>query len=82
MTKRGNNYDGRFHFLVNEVEYALLDMDLVNEGDSTPTTTATIIMELFAGDVVRIENLGSTTIYGVNGGVMHSWFTGHLLYAL
>ena len=82
MTKNGNNYDGRFHFLVDEAEYALIDMDLVNEGDSTPATTATITLELLAGQVVRIENLGSTTIYGLNGDVMHSWFTGHLLYAL
>ena len=82
VIKSGNNYDGRFHFMVNEVEYALVDMDLVSAGDSTPSTTATINLELLAGDVVRIENIGSTLIYGVNGDIMYSWFTGHLLYAL
>ena len=38
----GNGYDGRFNFLVDELAYALFDMDLTNTGDSTPSTFATI----------------------------------------
>ena len=78
----GNAYDGRFHFTVDEVEYALFDTDLTNTGDSTPSTFATINVELNAGEIVRIQNLGSTTIYGLSDGIIRSWFTGHLLYAL
>ena len=51
--------------------------------DLDPSGTATINIELTAGQIVRIENAGSTAIYGTNSpGYMYSWFTGHLLYAL
>ena len=78
----GNNYDGRFNFLVDEVEYAAFDMDLTNTADSTPSTFAAINVKLNAGEIVRIENIGSTAIYGLDDGIIRSWFTGHLLYAL
>ena len=45
--------------------------------------TATINIELRAGQIVRIEYKGSSKVGGTNStGTMLSWFTGHLLYAL
>ena len=82
VTKLGNQYDGRFYFLVDEERYAYFETDLVSVGDSTPATFATVTVELLAGQIVRIENAGSTTVYGLSGEILRSWFTGHLLYVL
>ena len=52
-------------------------------GDIQPASSSTINLELAAGQIVRIENAVSTVIYGTDaGGVIRSWFTRHLLYAL
>ena len=81
MNKSGNEYYGTFMFLVDEVRYA--ENDLFVGSDVHPSGSATINIELRAGQIVRIENYGSTLIYGTSeGGNMYSWFTGHLLYAL
>ena len=49
-----------------------------NVAGSTP-----IVLELTAGQVVRIENDISTIVYGTDSdGTIHSWFTGHILYLL
>ena len=69
MVKHGNYYSGAFYILVGDVRY--------------PLGSATINIELTAGQVVRIENDWSTTIYGTDStGYIYSWFSGHLLSAL
>ena len=82
MNKEGNQYYGSFYLLVDEVRYAYKDAYFGND-NGAPSGSATINIELTAGQVVRIENIGSTTIYGTDSsGFIYSWFTGHLLYAL
>ena len=82
MNKEGNEYNGSFYFLVDEIRYAEKDG---HSGDSNqaPASSATINLQLNAGQLVRIENVGSTLLYGTHAeGFVQSWFTGHLLYAL
>ena len=81
MVKNGNEYYGTFYFLVDEVRYGYLEGCC--SGDPTPSGSATINIELTAGQVVGVDNIISTVIYGTNpNGFLNSWFTGHLLYAL
>ena len=82
MNKEGNEYNGSFYFLVDETRYA--EKDGVSGGSNeAPASSATINVQLNAGQLVRIENVGSTLVYGTFGeGYIQSWFTGHLLYAL
>ena len=81
VAKEGNDYYGSFYFLVDEVKYAYEDE--YTGSNSTPTGTATINIELTAGQIVRVENRGSSKIGGTDStGIMLSWFTGHLLYPL
>ncbi len=79
--KEGNNRYGAFWFLVDNTQVAI-----VEEWDADDTTsqgTGTIMLELTAGQLVRIENEISTFIYGTSStGYLRSWFTGFLLYAL
>ena len=80
VNKHGTDYGGSFFVLVDEVKYAYYEE--YGPNDSTQSGSATINIELTAGQVVRIENKSSTEIYGTDStGVMWSWFTGHLLYA-
>ena len=81
MNKEGNEYNGSFYFLVDEVRYA--EKDGVSGGSNeAPASSATINLQLNAGQLVRIENVGSTLLYGTHAeGFVQSWFTGHLLYA-
>ena len=82
MTKEGNNNHGTFWFLVDEVKFALKE-EYTGNSNEGPSGSATISMELTAGQIVRIENSASTVLYGTDvSGAMRSWFTGHLLYAL
>ena len=72
---------GIFYFLLDEEQLAQYHLQI--SGASYPNGAATINLELTAGQIVRIENWGSSTIYGTNSnGLINSWFTGHLLYAL
>ena len=81
MTKLGSSSFGAFFFLVDEERFAFEDE--WNKTDDSTSGSATINMELRAGQIVRIENYGSLLIYGTDpSGYMFSWFTGHLLYAL
>ena len=81
VTKCGNAQAGTFFFLVDEVRYAV--MEEYTEAKELQWASATINIELRAGQTVRIENGVSTAIWGTNGhGILYSWFTGHLLYAL
>ena len=82
VNKSGNENQGSFYFLADEVRYA--NKDLYVGSDVHPSGSATINIELTAGQIVRIENYGSTVIFGTSDeqGEMYSWFTGHLLYAL
>ena len=45
--------------------YALVKV-FAGSGDSNPLGSATINIELTAGQVVHIENVGSTSVYGTN----------------
>ena len=82
MNKEGNEYNGSFYFLVDEVRYA--EKDGVSGGSNeAPASSATVNLQLNAGQLVRIENVGSTLIYSTHAeGFVQSRFTGHLLYAL
>ena len=83
MNKEGNNSDGGFWFLVDEVRFAYKDAEDPSSSNILPAGSATISLELTAGQIVRIENRGSSVLYGTDAeGFMNSWFTGHLLYAL
>ena len=65
VNKHGGQYYGSFYFLVDEVHYALKDA-YIGDDYSAPSGSATINIELSAGQLVRIENLGSTTILGTD----------------
>ena len=81
VVKHGNYYSGAFYILVDKARYAFVN-EFANT-NSTPLGSATINIELTAGQVVRIENDWSTRIYGTDSdGYIYSWFSGHLLYAL
>ena len=81
VVKHGNYYSGAFYILVAKMRYAFVN-EFANT-NSIPLGSATISIELTAGQVVRIENDWSTRIYGTDSaGFIYSWFTGHLLYAL
>ena len=81
VNKEGNNNQGSFYFLVDEDRYAM--KQIYSGGDVQPASSSTINLELTAGQIVRVENAISTAIYGTDSsGVIRSWFTGHLLYAL
>ena len=82
MAKGGNDNHGDFIVMVDDVEYAYVDEGTDNSNLS-PTGTGTINILLTAGQAVGIQNSGSFSIIGSdNLGMMYSWFTGHLLYAL
>ena len=67
---------------MDEVRYAEKD-GLYGGSNEAPSSSATINLQLSAGQLVRIENFGSTLVYGTfEEGFLQSWFTGHLLYAL
>ena len=78
--KYGDNGHGTFLFLVDEERVA--GHYEYSPGTCCLNGDATINLELSAGQIVRIENGFSTTILGTFNGIMRSWFTGHLLYAL
>ena len=81
MAKMGNLDEGSVFFLVDGERYAGLDEQSV--GADTAAGTATITIELTAGQIVQTENFESTVVVGtVNDLAIFSWFTGHLLYAL
>ena len=81
MVKRGNENIGTFFILVDEVRHVRFND--YGGSDIWPAGSATINIELTAGQVVRIENVSSTLIARTDStGYIHSWFTGHLLYAL
>ena len=68
--------------MVDEARYAEIDLETINS-DGYPDGSATINIELTAGQIVRVENIISTVVYGTDAsGYLYSWFTGHLLYAL
>ena len=81
VVKRCDNFYGTFYLLLDEMRYTYVDEYV--ESNFIPAGSATINIELTAGQVVRIENAGSTMIYGTHStGYIYSWFTGHLLHAL
>ena len=81
VAKNSNGDFGSFYFLVDEERFAYVEEH--SDFDGAPGGYATINIELTAGQLVRIQNLHSDTIWGTAvGDGYFSWFTGHLLYAL
>ena len=81
-TKQGNEYEGSFYFEVDGVFYSRKEA-WFPDSRSIPSGSATVILELQAGETVAIANYGSTRIYGTYlNSYYQSWFTGSLLYAL
>ena len=79
MTKAGAFYgEGSFFFLVDGVRVAFKYLWVPS--NSAAASSATLNIELFAGQIVTVENDGATAIMGT-AGEFASWFTGHLLYA-
>ncbi len=61
-------------------EVALVDHHLPNI-DPTAQGAATINLQLTAGQVVQLQNLGSSTVYGTDSEIAQSWFTGFMINA-
>ena len=79
--KRSNDSTCHFWLLIDEERYVY--SAIYTYGGGTPTGTVTINLELTAGQIVRVENNDSTLIYGTDAnGIIQSWFTGFLMYAL
>ncbi len=78
--KLGNNRNGRFYFLVDGERVAYVDKHLPNL-DPSAQGSATVNLYLTAGQVVQLENVGVSVIYGASRGYAMSWFTGFMLYA-
>ena len=66
MAKYGTDYFGSFYFLVDEVRYAYIEESGSYSRYTTPFGSATINIELMAGQLVRIENAGSSAVYGTD----------------
>ncbi len=80
ITKHGDFYDGSFYLLVDGQRFAFIE---AHNSNNTPSGSATINLQLTAGQVVQVENSGSNYVQGTSSeGFIESWFTGHLLYAL
>ena len=85
VATRSSDSQADFWFLIDEVRYVYHDMDYAEDGSATlnPTGTATINVQLTAGQIVRVENDNSITINGTDAsGVINTWFTSYMLYAL
>ena len=80
VTKRGSDFSGTFVFTVDDDAYAA--MLTFSDNDSAPSASATINLELSAGQVVRVENVDSAIIFGTEFGLVYTWFSGHLLFPL
>lgn len=79
MKNSPSTYGGYFYLLVDEERVAL---SRHYDADISVSSSATINLALNAGQLVRVENLNSDSVYGTVDGVLLSWFSGHLLYAL
>ena len=77
----GDNSYGGFYFLVDNDRVARVQG--YDTEDTFTESSSTINLYLTAGQLVRIENHESTTVWGTDTeGFMHSWFSGYLLFAL
>ncbi len=82
VTKTSDNYHASFYLLVDNQRFAFKDAYL-GSSHSTPSTSATISLQLKAGQVIKVENVSSNSVWGTDSdGAMLSWFTGHLLFPL
>ena len=79
VNKEGTDNQGSFYFMV---DYDRFAMKQIFSTYNDLASSSTINLVLTAGQNVQIQNVGSTVIYGIRVGVLRSWFTGHLLYAL
>ena len=84
--KRSDASQAKWWLLVDNTRITYFDMDYHEQGGSgtqTPTSAVTMNVQLTAGQVVRVENYKSSNVYGTDSsGVMMSWFTGFLIFAL
>ena len=81
VVKRSNENRAYFWLLIDEDRYTYNYQN--TSGTGNPTGITTINIELTAGQIVRVENDHSSVIYGTDSnGIIQSWFTGFLLYAL
>ena len=82
MQKTGNKTSSLFFLLVDEERFLHGGLKILNVDG--PSSANTINMQLTAGQAVRVENQGSTQIYGIRSqdGAIESWFTGFMLYEL
>ncbi len=79
--KEGHKNQGSFWFLVDNTRVTYIDA--YDADASQPQGTGIIVLELTAGQSVRIENNVSNIVFGTyHEGHLHSWFTGFLLYSL
>ena len=79
--KRGNNNWANFLLHVDSDPYFVFVLTTDSHGE--PGGCATINLQLTAGQIITVENQHSTVLYGTDSsGIIHSYFTGHMLYAL
>ena len=86
MTKSSDDHQSDFWIFVDEIRFAYSEIDTGgdtdNSGSKTPSSSVTINIQLTAGQIVKVQNDNSALVYGTSSGVVQSWFTGHMLYAL
>ena len=79
--KRGNNNSADFELHVDNDAYFRFVLNTDSHGE--PGGCATINLQLTAGQIIRVDNEISTLLYGTDElGIIHSYFTGYMLYAL
>ncbi len=62
-TLEGDNYDGSFYFLVDNVKITFSDGTSPNS-NREPEGSATINLHLTAGQLVQVQNYVTTTVFG------------------
>ena len=84
--KRSDYSQSKWWLLVDNSRTTYYNMDYHEadcSGSQTPTSAATINLQLTAGQIVRVENDQSDVLYGTDSnGIMQTWFTGFMIYAL
>ena len=86
VMKRSDYSQSKWWLLVDDSRITYYNMDYHEEdssGSETPTSAATINIQLTGGQIVRVENDQSDVLYGTDSaGIMQTWFTGFMIFAL
>ena len=86
VMKRSDNSQAKWWLVGDNSRKTYFDMDYHEQGGSgsqIPTSAVTMNVQLATGQRVRVENMRSDNVYGTDpSGVMMSWFTGYMLFAL